>query len=116
MAKKPDKPEDSNRVLRWVVISMGFVLLGGTVLLFVLAFQKIRDKAAQAEHKTIPKDYRECGHHRLTLQKGETVQDILWEGPIARVTTRQKGGATVLRMVQSCTGQELGSLTIDAAP
>lgn len=110
---KTDKSQDSNRGLRMVVISMGMVLIGGTVLLFFMAFKKMNEKVISGGGKGyVPREYRECGEHTLQLAKDETLLKIEHEGVISRVTVSLADGNTAVRLVQSCTGEQLGSLII----
>ena len=111
-SSKTDKPVDSNRGLKLVVISMGLVLIGGTILLFVLAFKKINDKVGDPAKAHIPREYRDCGEHELALGAGEEITHVEFDGVIARLVVERPDGGVAIRMVQACTGDLLSNLTI----
>lgn len=102
---------DSNRALKMVVISMGLVLIGGTILLFVLVFNKMTNKDESGEIH-VPRAYRHCEQTDVPLSIGETVKRIEFDGMVARVITELPQGSTSLKLVHSCSGELLGSVTL----
>ncbi|MCI5049388.1 MAG: hypothetical protein MRY32_03550 [Rickettsiales bacterium] len=110
--KKPETGEDSNRMLRMVVIGMGLVLIGGTILLFVVAFQKMNNKNIAKSHAKLPYGYRECGDHEVPLADGERIEAIEFDEMIMRVTIRIPRGGKKVTMLHACTGEHVGSVTI----
>jgi len=113
---KTDKPQDSNRGLKLVVISLGLLLIGGTILLFVLAFKKISDKAVEPVNAHIPKEYRQCGEHKITLQSGEAIESIDFDGVVARLVIESPDGGKAIRAVHLCSGEVLGNLMLRNKP
>lgn len=105
------KTPDSNRALKFVVVSMGMVLIGGTILLFVLIFSKMSNKESNADIHT-PSTYRHCENTEIALQAGETVKRIEFDGVVARIITDLPAGGTGLKLVHSCSGELLGSVTL----
>lgn len=95
-----------------MVISMGLLLIGGTILLFVLAFKKISEKSGDSSKAHIPYDYRNCGEHELSLGAGEEITHVEFDGVIARLVVDRPDGGIAIRMVQACTGDVLSNLTI----
>jgi len=99
-----------------VVISLGLLLIGGTILLFVLAFKKISDKAVEPVNAHIPKEYRQCGEHKITLQAGEVVESMDFDGVVARLVIELPEGGKAIRMVHVCSGEVLGNLQLRYKP
>lgn len=114
MTKAP-KEKDPNRLIRAVVIGMGLVLIAGTILLFVFAVQKMSEKAKEASdpRSVIPRDYRDCGDHRVSLAEKFPLSEIELKGSIARVVQRTANGGAVITLIHLCSGEKLGSVTLD---
>lgn len=109
---KTPTEKDPNRALKWVVISMGMLLIGGTILLFILVFKKMAHQMPDAQNAMIPRAYRECGEHTLKLPKGTTIESVKYEGTIARILARNAAGETMIVLADSCSGKKLGELHI----
>ena len=110
--RKPEKEVDSNRMLRIVVISMGLLLIGGTILVFALAFQKVNGELIEKSHVKVPREYRQCGNNEIQLGDGESLKSMEFEESVVRLIVSLPDGGTAARVVQLCTGKQLGSLTV----
>lgn len=96
---------------------MGLVLVTGSIFLFVFAIKKMSDKAADAAdpRSAIPREYRECGNHRVSLTDKLPIGEVELRGQIARVVQRMPDGAAVITMIHLCSGERLGSVTVEPA-
>lgn len=107
------KEKDPNRGLKLVVISMGMLLIGGTILLFVMAFKKMNDRTHQEiADLRIPPAYRECGEHTLTLPAGYVLKTVKFDGKVARLVATTDAGEWVIVLADSCSGHQLGALSV----
>jgi len=113
---KTDKPQDSNRGLKLVVLSLGLLLIGGTLLLFVLVFKKITSKPVEPTNAHIPREYRQCGEHKMMLQAGEVIETIDFDGVVARLVIELPDGGKAIRAVQICSGETLSNLVVRHKP
>lgn len=104
-------PTDSNRALKFVVISMGLVLIGGTILLFALVFSKMSGEKEEASAIYVPRGYRDCAQVEIPLQTAETIRSIEFDDMVARIITDLPNGESSLKLVHSCSGELLGSVT-----
>ncbi len=112
--QKPPSPEP-HRPLKIMVISMGIVLIAGTLLLFAIVFERMQGvtEASAAKPAQVPDDWRDCGAHTLPLGADETIMRIGFdEAGITRIITRLPGGARRIRWVHGCSGDVVGRLTI----
>jgi uncharacterized iron-regulated membrane protein len=96
-----------------VVISMGLVLVAGTILLFVLVFQKMNNKEEGKVAAKIPYAWRACGEHNVALAKDEAIERIEFEEDgITRLITRSPGDQWAVTWVHGCSGEVVGRLKI----
>lgn len=102
-------------MIRAVVIAMGLVLVTGSIFLFVFAIKKMSDKAQEASdpRSVIPREYRECGDHRVSLTDKLPLGEVELKGQIARVVQRTPSGGAVITLIHLCSGEKLGSVTLD---
>ncbi len=96
-----------------MVLSLGLLLIGGTILLFVLVAKKIANPPSEdSVQVSVPREYRGCGEHALDLADGEALRDISYDGVIARLQVAQPDGGTQIRLVHLCSGKSLGHVTV----
>lgn len=95
-----------------MVLSLGLLLIGGTILLFVLVAKKIANPPSPDKQISAPREYRHCGEHELALGDGEVLHSISYDGPVARLRTAAADGSAQIRLVQLCSGEVLGRVTI----
>jgi hypothetical protein len=109
---RPPKTPDPNRGLRLVVISMGMILVAGTILLFVLAYHKMNAPQSEKDAARVPRDWRGCIEKSYPLGAGEAVDDVQFDGMVTRVIISLPNGGMRLLTVQGCSGEILQRLTI----
>ena len=112
----PTRSEDSHRGLKLVVIALGFALIGGTVLLFVLAFQKMQDRTQdKATQDYIPRAYRDCQDATIALRDVVMIHQVEYDAHIARMRAEATDGSQLLLLVNSCSGTVLNRVELQLA-
>ena len=99
-----------------MVVSLGMVLIGGTILLFTLAFNKMQDDIREdaSEKVHLPKAYRNCGDHSVSIADNAELNDIEFDGVVVKLISDAADGTTKITQVHGCTGEVLGTLTIQS--
>ena len=91
---------------------MGLLLIGGTILLFVLAFKKMAKDEPESGTAHIPLAYRECSEQTLHLPDVHLIERVAFDGSVARLVTRDEQGRMALVLVDGCKGTKLGQVTL----
>jgi hypothetical protein len=101
--------EDSHRGLKAVVIGMGVMLIGGLVLLFVLAYQKMTNPEKFA--KPVVRAKSECNMEaKLALPEGNITEVMTFEKSLSFQIETEAG--LVWISIDRCHGDELSRITI----
>ncbi len=79
--------EPNHRGLKIMVLSLGLLLLGGTIMLVVFGIKKINNPDANpltGEIKSrAPREYRTCTASEVPLAAGEVLDRIEFDGVVA---------------------------------
>lgn len=97
--------------LKMLLFSMGLMLIGGTVLLAVLIWEKAGEPA---EAHTSTHEAADCAGGHVDLKGRGVIVDSTMEGQIMRVTLEKHEGKMETLMIDMCSGKIVGSLTIDS--
>ncbi|MBN66147.1 MAG: hypothetical protein CMM94_01070 [Rickettsiales bacterium] len=95
-------------------MSLGVILIGGTILLFVLIFQKMQDKQSE-EGKilaSLPREYRACQDADILVPAGGFIRDMSFEGKMLRVMVDMDSDERITMLIDSCTGKVVNTLRI----
>jgi len=93
--------------LKTLVISMGVLLIGGTVLLFALVVKKVSAEAAKARAA------QECAGGKVDLSGHGKIISSAMDGHIMRITLRKPPGHNETVSVDICTGKVIGTLVVE---
>ena len=99
MTNSSPTDEGGTRALKWLVLSLGLILLGGTVFLFVLIAQKMQ----------AGKEPRRC---EAAVSYTGTLRVLGYDrGDV--VITERAGEVYTIRRIDLCTGEVSGALTLE---
>ncbi len=94
--------------LKILVISKGFLLIGGTVLLMAVVWKKVSMEDAKARTSA------ECVGGKLDLTRRGKIVNQLIDNDIIRITLKKPSGQQETVSAQLCSGKILGSLVIES--
>ncbi len=112
MAQSPKK-DDDHRGLKFIVLSLGVLLIGGTILLFVGIVQKMQKQEKAETDYSLPKDYRDCRDATIALGEEEVMEDYIIEGRIMHVISSDAGQTMHVRLIDLCGGRQINHMTIE---
>ena len=98
-------PKEKANPLKTLVISMGFLLIGGTILLMAVVWKKVASDTAKL--------HGECAGGKIDLKGHGQLVNTLTDGHIIRITFKKQPGSTEIVSVDLCAGKLLGSLSVE---
>lgn len=103
-------PKENLTALKTLVISMGFLLVGGTVLLAGIVWKKVSTEAAAHASASI------CPGGSVNLRgKGAVIESSI-EGQVMRVLTEKNEQKTDVYLIDLCKGTIISRLTLETDP
>lgn len=100
--------KENSNPLKILVISMGFLLIGGTVLLMAVVWKKVSQEEAKTQESA------KCEGGKLDLMGRGKIVNQLIDKDIIRITLKKSSGQQETVSAQLCTGKILGSLVIES--
>ena len=94
--------------LKTLVISMGFLLVGGTVLLAGIVWKKV-----SAESAEVAAGGPKCPGGTIDLKGKGMVIETTVEGQVMRVTTEKKEGITETYLIDMCQGKVITHVALE---
>ena len=93
--------------VKMLVISMGFVLMGGTVMLMGVVWKKVGAETAKM------KIAAECAGGKVDLKGHGQVVNTLIDKNIMRVTLKKGAGSLETVSIDLCAGKLMGALELE---
>ena len=94
--------------LKTLVISMGVLLIGGTVLLMAVVWKKVSQEAMKAHAAS------ECAGGKIDLTGRGKIVNRMTDGHIVRIELKKQAGQDETVSIDLCTGKIVGALVIDS--
>lgn len=92
--------------LKTLVISMGFLLVGGTVLLAAIVWKKVTAETSPVAQVA------ECSPAPVDLTGHGTLVETMMEGRALRAVLQKKSGETEVYTINLCSGAITGKFTL----
>jgi hypothetical protein len=93
--------------LKTLVISMGFLLVGGTVLLAGIVWNKVSNEAARAAAGP------SCAGGTIDLKGQGALVETMVDGQTLRAKTKKNNGKTTISLIDICKGTVISSITLE---
>ncbi len=98
--------KENLKALKTLVISMGFLLVGGTILLGGIVWKKVAAESSESAHAA------ECTGGNVDLRGHGMVIETTVDGQTMRITTEEKDGKTDTYLVDMCHGNVITHLSL----
>ena len=105
-------PKENLKPLKMLVFSMGLLLVGGTVLLGALVWQKVSTEKS-AEKSSIH-TMADCPGGHVDLKGHGVIVDSTIDGHTMHLILEKTESKSELMMIDICSGKIIGALTIDS--
>jgi len=92
-----DEQDPGFRALRFVVVMMGIVLLGGSIFLIAASIKKF--------NQSDDEEKRSCQTASMALQEGQSYEILELERRTATLHIKNRDGSGLIRRVHLCSGK-----------